>query len=177
LPASFFITRAPAAPLFPAPFPPVFRRLLVRRRPPLYTRPALVFAIGLAPLITAEHVETFSESRCAACAGFSDAPGSASFERRSPRPQALSKSARTLTHKHRPPLINPPGYEYAKGFIVLCRMHCHLLARAPFSSSAGSPARTARSAIAGLLHELPPKIFCPPYPLGQWNNEPTVAGF
>jgi hypothetical protein len=31
--------------------------------------------------------------------------------------------------------------------------------------------------MAGLLHDLPPKIFCPPYPLGQWNNESTVAGF
>jgi hypothetical protein len=60
---------------------------------------------------------------------------------------------------------------------MLCRMPLYLPARAPLSSSAGSPARTARSAIAGLLHELPPKIFCPSYPLGQWDDDPGVADF
>ena len=109
-PASFAIARAPAAPLFPAPFPPVFRRLLVRRHPSLYTRPALAFAAGLAPLITAEHVETCFEPRCVARARFSDAPGSASFERRTSRPQALGISARTPTYMHRPPLIIPSRY-------------------------------------------------------------------
>ncbi len=93
-----------------------FSPLLVRGRPSLHVLPTQAHATELAPLINAEHVEMCSAARCAACARFSDAPGSASFQCRTPRPRALGKSARTSS----PPSDNSPE-------LLICKRFCRAL--------------------------------------------------